>query len=187
MQVRRESRWIIIKNIIDISVELSPHTIIYPGDPTPEYGLLFSLDNNEIANVGYIKTGIHHGTHVDVPYHFKNGERTFEQIPMEHWIGKVLVVDATSSEKCIRDEDLRKIPLKKYKRILFKTRNSTDYYKLPEFYPQFIYLDKSACELMVKSGIKTVGIDYITVDPHGSEDFPHIGHFFLMVFALLNV
>jgi kynurenine formamidase len=63
----------ILKKMIDISVTLSDETIIYPGDPTPEYGLIFSLDNGEIANVGCINHGIHHGTHVDVPYHFKNG------------------------------------------------------------------------------------------------------------------
>lgn len=159
-------------NIIDISVSLSKDTIIYPGDPQPEYGLIFSLKNKDIANVGYLKTGIHHGTHVDVPYHFKDDERKFNEIPMEHWIGKVLVVDATSVERCIKDTDIMDVPLKKYQRILFKTKNSTVYYKKPEFIPDFIYLDKSACELLVSSGVKTVGLDYITVDPHGSEDFP---------------
>lgn len=162
----------LLDRMIDISVEWSPDTIIYPGDPKPEYGLLFSLDNGEIANVGYIKTGIHHATHVDVPYHFKNGERRFDEMPMDHWVGEVLVVDATSAEKCIRDVDLKNVPLKDYKRILIKTRNSSDYYKRPEFYPGFIYLDKSACDLLVATGVKTVGLDYITVDPHGSSDFP---------------
>lgn len=161
-----------MENMIDISVDLSQHTLVYPGDPKPEYGLIFSLKNNDIANVGYLKMGIHHGTHVDVPYHFKDGERKFDEMPMEHWVGKVLVVDATSAEKCVRDNDLKDIPLKDYERILFKTKNSLDYYKKTEFSPEFIYLDKSACDLVVKSGVKTVGLDYITVDPYGSKDFP---------------
>ena len=161
-----------MKGIIDISVELSKDTVIYPGDPTPEYGLLFSLANKEIANVGYIKTGIHHATHVDVPYHFKEGADTFDKIPMEHWIGKVLVVDVTSAEKCVKNTDLKDVPLKEYKRVLLKTKNSLDYYKRPEFYKDFIYLDKSACEMFVDAGVLTVGLDYITIDPHGSEDFP---------------
>jgi len=161
-----------LDGIIDISVELSGDTVIYPGDPRPEYGLIFSLKAGGIANVGYLKTGIHHGTHVDVPYHFKDGDRTFDRMSMEHWVGKVLVVDATSAEKCVKDTDLKDVPLKEYQRILLKTVNSLDYYKRKEFTGDFIYLDKSACELMVESGIKTVGLDYITVDPHGSEGFP---------------
>jgi arylformamidase len=159
------------KGIIDISVTNSKDTIVYPGDPQPEYGLIFSLQNNEIANVGYMKQGLHHGTHVDVPYHFISGERTVDQMPMDHWIGKVLVVDVTSAEKCITDEDIKDIPLEKYKRILFKTKNSTIYYKRKEFTNEFIYLHKSACELIVKTGIKTVGLDYITIDPYGGMEF----------------
>jgi len=160
------------ENIIDISVTLSDKTIIYPGDPKPEYDLIFSLSNGGIANVGHLSICIHHGTHVDVPYHFKNGEGKFDEMPMEHWVGKVLVADLTKAEKCVKAEDLEGLPLDRYKRILLKTRNSLDYYKRPEFTNEFIYLDKSACELFVKSGIKTVGLDYITVDPDGSEDFP---------------
>lgn len=160
-----------MKNIIDISITLSQDTIIYPGDPKPEYGLIFSLKNNDIANVGYIKTGIHHGTHVDVPYHFKNGLKTFDKISMDYWIGKVYVVDLTSVEKCVIDTDFREVSLRKYKRILLKTKNSMIYYKKADFDKNFIYLDKSACKLFIESGIKTVGLDYITVDPYGSKDF----------------
>ena len=56
-----------LDQMLDISVSLSDKTIIYPGDPTPEYSLIFSLASGGIANVGYLKHGIHHGTHVDVP------------------------------------------------------------------------------------------------------------------------
>jgi arylformamidase len=158
--------------IIDISVELSGQTIIYPGDPQPEYGLFFSLASGGIANVGYLRHGIHHGTHVDVPYHFSELGRKFDEMPLEHWIGRALVIDATSAESCVSAKDLQDIPLRDYGRILLKTRNSLDFYRRREFANDFIYLDKSACDLLVSSGVKTVGLDYITVDPHGSTDFP---------------
>jgi len=158
--------------IIDISVTLSKDTVIYPGDPAPEYMLFCSLADGGIANVGGMKHGLHHGTHVDVPYHFKDGERTIEQMPLSHWVGPVLVVDATQEDVCISAKTLEGIDLDQHRRILFKTKNSLDYYKRPEFYEKFIYLDKSACELMVQHSVLTVGLDYITVDPFGSADFP---------------
>lgn len=161
-----------LDQILDISVALSDQTIIYPGDPTPEYGLIFSLDSGGIANVGYLNHGIHHGTHVDVPYHFRDGDRTLEQMPLDHWIGPVLVVDATAADRCVRASDLEGVPLQDYARILLKTRNSLDYYQRSEFSEDFIYLDKSACDKMVSAGVKTVGLDYITVDPFGTDDFP---------------
>jgi len=160
------------KNIIDISVSLSKDTIVWPGDPTPEYDLMFSLKNNDIANVGRLKTGIHHGTHVDAPYHFDDKGRTFDEMPMNHWLGKVLVIDATSAEKCVKDVDVDVSLLREYTRILIKTKNSLDYYKRSEFTEDYIYLDKSLCDLIVESGVKTVGLDYLTIDPYGSKDFP---------------
>lgn len=161
-----------IKKMIDISISLSPNTIIYPGDPKPEYGLMFSLKNNDIANVGYIKTGIHHGTHVDIPYHFNDEGKKFHEMPIDYWVGSTYVMDLTNVKDCIRSTDLNKSLLKKYQRILFKTKNSVEYLKRPGFTKEFIYLDKSACELIVEAQVKTVGLDYITVDPYGSEGFP---------------
>ncbi len=158
--------------IIDISTYLSSETVIYPGDPLPEYELLLSLSNGDIANVGGLKHGLHHGTHVDVPYHFEDGGKTLDQMSLDHWIGPVLVIDATHEDECINAETLKGIPLDKYKRILFKTKNSTIYYKQKEFYENFIYLDKSACDIMVENKVLTVGLDYITVDPFGGEGFP---------------
>ena len=139
-----------LENIIDISVELSGDTVIYPGDPKPQYELFESLKNGGIANVGGMKHGLHHGTHVDVPYHFKNGAKTIEQVSLEHWVGSVLVVDATAENRCITADTLKDVPLGKYKRILFKTKNSTDYYRRPEFYEKFIYLDEKCMQAIGK-------------------------------------
>ena len=161
-----------VPSVIDISVSLSTDTVIYPGDPKMEYGLFCSLAEGAIANVGYLKHGIHHGTHVDVPYHFRDGDKKFNEMPFAHWVGKVYVADVTAAEKCVKDTDLAGVPLEQYDRILLKTKNSLDFYKRPEFCRDFIYLDKSACDLMVAAGVKTVGLDYITVDPYGSADFP---------------
>jgi len=158
--------------IIDISVNLSKNTVIYPGDPQLEYSFISTLKDGGIANVGRINTGIHHATHVDVPYHFGDDGKKFDEMPMDYWIGKAYVADVTSAEKCVKDTDLKGIPLDKYERILLKTKNSLIYYKRPEFAKDFINLDKSACDLLVASGVKTVGLDYITVDPYGCGDFP---------------
>jgi arylformamidase len=119
-----------------------------------------------------MRHGLHHGTHVDVPYHFRDGARTIEQMPMAHWVGPALVVDATGEEECVSARTLEGIDLEKHKRILFKTKNSLDYYRRPAFYERFIYLDRSACAVLAARQVLTVGLDYITVDPYGSADFP---------------
>lgn len=162
------------EKIIDISMPLCADTVIYPGDPMPEYELIFSLKTGGVANVGGMKHGLHHGTHIDVPYHFFDEGKRLDEMPLSTWIGPALVVDATQEEKCISADTLRDVPLEKYDKILFKTKNSAVYYDRPGFVPEFIYLDKSACELMAEKGVKTVGLDYITVDPFGGELAAHV-------------
>lgn len=157
---------------IDISIPLWENTIIYPGDPKPEYSFIGTLDNGDVANIGQMKHGLHHGTHVDVPFHFYNDGKNFSEIPLDRFVGKALVVDATQEETCISGETLKNVPLKDYRIILLKTKNSMEYYDYGKFYEGFIYLDKSACTALVEAGVETIGLDYITVDPYGCVEMP---------------
>ena len=69
-----------------------------------------------------MKHGLHHGTHVDVPYHFKDGEKTIEQIPLSQWMGPVLVVDATSEDVCVSEKTLEGFDLSKHSGYCLKQR-----------------------------------------------------------------
>lgn len=162
------------KDLIDISVTWCPgETVIYPGDPEPEYGMIWALDQGGIANVGYMRTGIHYATHVDVPWHFSNNGKKMHEIGMDHWVGPVTVLDCTFEPARISADTLRRFDLGGVERVLFKTMNSMDYYRRAGFCEEFIYLDKSACEYLVReTPVRTVGIDYITVDPYLCEGFP---------------
>lgn len=159
--------------LIDISIELSEKTIIYPGDPLPQIYFRLKLANGDIANVGQMNTGMHHGTHVDVPIHFKDGAKTLLEIPLSCWVGKAFVADLTDVDKCIKKDDLvKKDAISKYDKVLLKTKNSIKYLKEGKFNENFIYIDGPAAQYLVDIGVKTVGLDYITVDPFGSTDFP---------------
>jgi arylformamidase len=162
------------KDLIDISVTWCPgETLIYPGDPAPEYGMIWELDKGGIANVGYLRTGIHYATHVDAPWHFTNSGKKMHEVNLDHWIGPAAVLDCTDEPVCVSSDTLRRFDLTGVERVLFKTMNSVDYYHREGFYEKFIYLDKSACEYLVReTPVKTVGIDYITVDPYMCDGFP---------------
>jgi arylformamidase len=68
--------------IIDISIALTPDTVAYPGDPLPEYGLLQSVQKGGDSNTGFIRHGLHSGTHVDAPYHFFEEGRKLDEVPL---------------------------------------------------------------------------------------------------------
>ena len=54
--------------------------------------------------------------------------------------------------------------------VLFKTDNSERWAK-PHFDEGFTYLTYDGAELLVSRGVRTVGIDYLSIERFGSKDF----------------
>lgn len=160
--------------LIDISVPTSARTTVYPGDPAPRiHWPAWTHAKGNPANVGAFEGGLHHGTHVDAPWHFIPGGKKMEELPLETWVGPAEVVDLTAVKDSITGADLEaaRIPLEA-QRLLFKTRNGqTDYWHEP-WNPGFIYIDETAAQWCREHGIILVGLDYLTVDPPSRPDFP---------------
>ncbi len=60
-------------------------------------------------------------------------------------------------------------PLHGVERALFKTENSK-HWNDGRFYEEFVYLEPEAAQLLVDSGVKLVGIDYLSIDKYQSEN-----------------
>lgn len=160
--------------IIDISVPTSAQTTVFPGDVAPTiYWPSWTHEKGNPANVGSFNGGLHHGTHVDAPWHFIPGGKKLHQLPLETWIGPADVVDLTKSKRCVTGADLQAAAIPRdAKRLLFKTRNSlSDYWREP-WNPNFIYIDETAAQWCKDHGIRLVGLDYLTIDPPTRPDFP---------------
>jgi len=163
--------------ILDISVEVSPVTPVWPGDPAPVFTLSSSIERGDVFNLTQVCLSAHTGTHIDAPSHFIAGGKTAEDAPLEALIGPCLVLDLSSRTACpdgpaagdpARDSgrdisagDLEnaRIPAGTV-RLLIKTRSShspIDTVPGPGGMPAA--LDDSACEWISRSGIRLVGID----------------------------
>ena len=159
-----------IDRIIDISIDYSSKTIVYPGDPRPKLYWKVKIADGEPSNTGFVEAGLHHGTHVDVPIHFDTDRDSLEKVSLDRWIGKCLVIDCTHLSQCVARSDLEKVEnLDSYQRVLLKTQNSLVYLKEAEFNNNFIYIAKDAAEYLVEKGMTTVGLDYITIDRYASS------------------
>jgi arylformamidase len=172
---------------IDISIPSSPGTTVFPGDPPPEFFWPgWTHEKGNPANVGFYKGGLHHGTHVDAPWHFIPGARRLHEMPLEHWVGECQVLDLTAEKECVTAESLEKAGVKPgLRRLLFKTRNSsTDYWHEP-WNPDFIYIHKSAAAWCTRHKVLVVGMDYLTIDSPTEPTFPShlelLGHETLII------
>ena len=158
----------------DISVPTSERTTVYPGDVPPQFSWPgWSHAKGDPANVGFFTGGLHHGTHVDAPWHFIRDAKRLHEVPLDRWIGPCFVADFTAEKECITAEALDRadIPLET-KRLLLKTANGFRDYWLEPWNPHFIYIHQSAAEWCVKRKIYTVGLDYLTIDPPSEPAFP---------------
>lgn len=156
--------------IYDVTFPISAETPIYEGDPKAEIKMVNSLENGDAANVSQICCGVHTATHVDAPNHFIEGTKRVHELDLNVLIGDCLVIEIDESIAAIDAEHVETI--ENTERILFKTRNSA-FWNEPEkgFRKDFTYIIPEAAEILVEKGVKLVGIDYLSVEKFGSEDF----------------
>lgn len=151
--------------IYDITVPFSTNLPVYPGDPAVQINQVSSLESGDICTVSHLSFSSHTGTHVDPPSHFVAGAMTLDQLPLEVLIGKVRVVD-TGEIPAIDRAIIEQANLNGVERVLFKTRNSRTWKEknYSKFDENFVYLETDAAELLVETGIKLVGIDYLSIE-----------------------
>jgi arylformamidase len=157
-------------NIYDVTVAISDRTPIYQGDPPAEIDLCKSMAKGDAANVSQICVGVHTATHVDAPNHFIEGASRVHEIPLDSLVGACRVKLLPDDVVSIEPEHLQS--LEGVQRILFKTRNSA-FWNTPEdgFRTDFTYISPAAACMLAANNVKLVGIDYLSVEKFGSEDF----------------
>ena len=79
-------------SLIDLSHPLTPHTPVYPGDPSFTMHRICSIPTHGYT-VHTLSLGTHTGTHVDAPFHFFEQGEKLHELPLERFVGRALVVD----------------------------------------------------------------------------------------------
>ena len=152
--------------LYDISVGVSPEIPVWPGDPPVVLERVMSMENGDEANISRIQSGVHVGTHIDAPIHFVEGGATVDAIPLKSLLGRAYVVDLRKADMldAAALESARIPP--RTRRLLFKTRNSELWISgESSFQKDFVAVDVSGAEWLVKKGVKLVGVGYLSVAP----------------------
>jgi arylformamidase len=182
-----------IDKLIDISVLLKPGSVTWPGDPAYHRETVTSVMNGDSCNVSQISMGSHNGTHIDAPSHYYEGADSTDKLSLEVLVGEALVADLThlgesasesnnpendsgcaktsvkSTNVEITASDLGSIDLAGITRLLLKTPNSKLYAR-ESFTDRYAYLTADAAKYLVESGVKLIGIDYLSIDTPERND-----------------
>ena len=153
--------------IHDISVPIREDMPVYAGDPAVELERASSIAEGGHANVSKVSMGVHTGTHVDAPVHFIEGAPGMESVPLDALCGPAVVVDGTSiAGDSIGQADLDTLGIPgEAERVLLKTRNS-ELWNRTGYTRDFLRLDGSGARFIVSRGIRTIGIDYLSIGDH---------------------
>jgi arylformamidase len=148
---------------IDISLTLKSNMVHWPSDPPFSIERVREMDKGDTVNLSKIMMGAHSGTHVDAPVHFIKGAKGVDQILIDSLIGPARIIEIADADT-IKEKELAGHRIKKGERILLRTRNSLNkiLYK-DTFTEDFVYLEKGAAGFLVTCGVKTVGVDYLSV------------------------
>ena len=151
---------------IDVSVTIRSPMPIYEGNPGVDIALAQSIDRGDVANVSRLQLGAHTGTHVDAPRHFIPDAPGADQLALELFVGPCVVADATAADGQIDAELIDSLDLDpRTERVLLKTPNS-QLWERDSFSADFVRLDGSGADALVRRGVGLVGIDYLSIgDP----------------------
>jgi arylformamidase len=155
--------------IYDVTAPLSADLPTFPGDPRVQLEFTHRISEGHAYNAAKLTLGVHSGTHVDAPYHFLADGATVDQLPLELLIGRARVLDMTALDRIDR-ADLERADLRDDIRVLFKTRMSGQL-RQPAFQEDFVYLTPEGASYLAKVGIKLVGIDYLSIEKFGSQNY----------------
>lgn len=151
--------------IYDISQELFS-CAVFPGDSQPRREILCKIEEGDVCNLTGLSMCAHNGTHVDAPFHFINGGKTIDQVPLERFIGPCFIID---HQGIVSPEDAKRFlqkakehNLESSKRILIKGKSE---------------VSAQAARVFAEEGIYLLGNESQTVGP---EDAPMEVHLILL-------
>jgi arylformamidase len=147
---------------IDISIPLRDEMVHWPNDPPVRIKRVKDIEQGAKVTLSMISMGVHSGTHVDAPIHFIRKGKGIDCIPIETLVGRARVIEIKDPES-IKLEELERHRIRRGERILFKTRNSLHIWQKNEFVEDFVFISDAAADLLADSGIRLVGVDYLSV------------------------
>jgi len=155
--------------IYDITATICDNLPVY-GDVRFIVDKVARLKNGDKYNLTQFAATTHTGTHADMPSHFILGGKTCDNIDLSHFYGpaKLIRINATGH---ITKEYLLPYDIPAGV-ILLIDMGQSKYMAQGTLKKDFFALMPCAAQYLVEKRVKTVGIDYLSVDPYGDDEYP---------------
>lgn len=160
-------------NFVDLSLDLNGHTPVYPGDPIPKIDVATTVENDGYNLFG-LYLGSQSGSHIDAPYHFSNQGMKLDEMALEQFYGRGLLIDMSYKAQLepieLTDVEPYLSKIADHPFVLIKT--GWDATQGTEKFFEHPFVTQEVATAFVENGIKFLGMDTINVDMTGGVEFP---------------
>ena len=153
---------------IDVSVAVRHGMPHWPDNPPIVVQRPMELIRGHACNLSHLAMGVHTGTHIDAPVHFIHQAAGVDEMPLSATMGPARVIEITDPREITADE-LRGHSLRSGERVLFRTSNSPRCWQTDRFVEDFVYVSEQAAEHLAETGVRTVGVDYLSVGGYHAD------------------
>jgi arylformamidase len=158
--------------LFDLSVPLGEETVIYPDDLPYTREENYSSNGGDPIKLSSITMSAHSGTHIDLPAHFFSDNKTIESYPPEEFILPAQVVEI-DNPRLVEKDELSTKEIGTGLALLFKTANSRQGLLCAgRFTENYVSLSPAAALYCVEKRARLVGLDYLSVDRYGDQNYP---------------
>lgn len=159
-----------VMELVDLSVPIESGMPVYPGDPEVSIGPALTVAADGVNVLG-LHLGSQTGTHVDAPFHIDDGLPTLDELPLDRFFGPAVVVDARGLPPRSAIGPAYFAMIAGLAPIVLVATGWSAHWGTDD-YAAHPFLTEEAAALLVESGVRTVGIDALSVDPTPAADFP---------------
>ena len=167
-----ESTW------TDLTYPLRPGMPVWPGQPEVSIERIAALSHGDVCNVSVLNLSVHSGTHLDAPVHFLRDAADVTTASLDALNGEATVIELieeTAADGHIRAAHLeaKSDEIGDATRLIVRTRNSESDWTQDAFREDYAAVAPDAAEWLVARGIRTIGVDYLSVAPFDDPTTTH--------------
>ena len=145
-----------LMEMIDLSHVLGEQTPLYPGDPALTLTRHAALPKDGY-NAYTLSSGLHTGTHIDMPMHFSEDQRTAADFPAERFIGRGVLLDVRGQSVIAMDARYERA-VAEGSIVLLYTGFDRHYFT-EAYFTQYSTVSDELASFLVSRSIKMLGMD----------------------------
>lgn len=165
-----------IVRVVDLSREITAETVVYPGDPVPHIEQHATVARDGF-NLVRVTMGSQSGTHVDAPFHFDDATEKIDEISLERFVGRGVILDCVgvgARERITLESVRSNVERAGAGDIVLIHTGWARHYGEPAYFDN-PFLDKDLVRALLDRGVRTIGLDALNIDETPDDEHPGEG------------